>query len=350
MIIFIAALLILIAFSSRLSIKDFNGDYISRDGINGIKGIFVILILLSHAKGYFTPDAPLDKPYMMIQNHIGQMVVALFLFYSGYGIMEQIKKRGFDYIMTIPKKRFPSLLLNFDLAVILYIILGLILGNSYTPLQLLYGFTAWEGIGNSSWYIFVTFALYLLVFLCFLSIKAINNKQRYIYPAIVFCVMTVLLMIGIKAAGKDTWWYNTAHLFPLGMLYSYFKDRIEKAVMKNNLTWCITLAVLISGWIVSRHFSYTYYNMYYAYGIMFTLSIVIITMKLKVDGKVLNWFGKHIFSIYILQRIPMIVLSRLGLADFNGWLFTALSIAITVPLAAGFDYLTGKLNKLIWKK
>ena len=39
--------------------------------------------------------------------------------------MEQIKRRGGAYIGTIPKKRFPQLLLNMDICVVLFIILNL---------------------------------------------------------------------------------------------------------------------------------------------------------------------------------------------------------------------------------
>lgn len=43
----------------------------------------------------------------------------VFLFYSGYGIMESIKNKGEKYISTVPKKRILNVLVNFDIAVLI---------------------------------------------------------------------------------------------------------------------------------------------------------------------------------------------------------------------------------------
>ena len=58
----------------------------SREKTNAIKGIFVILIFLSHYSGYVVLEGHYDIPYLLLQNHLHQMVVVMFWFYSGYGI------------------------------------------------------------------------------------------------------------------------------------------------------------------------------------------------------------------------------------------------------------------------
>ena len=81
---------------------------------------------------------------------------------------------------------------------------------------------------------------------------------------------------------------------------------------------------------------------------LFTLGIVMITMKVKITNPVLEWFGNHVFSVYILQRIPMILLSRYGVADRHKYEFMIASIIVTVFLAEIFDRCTGALSKKIW--
>ena len=116
MIFFIAALFLLTSCGAAFSKHDeFNKDYISKDGTVAIKGIFVFLIFLGHAMTYIDATGTFDLPYVKIQRYLDQMVVSMFFFYSGFGIMEQIKHRGGAYIGTIPKKRFPQLLLNMDM-------------------------------------------------------------------------------------------------------------------------------------------------------------------------------------------------------------------------------------------
>ncbi len=64
-----------------------------------INGIFVLFVFLSHFGQYET------MPWNGVLLAIGQLMVAPFLFYSGYGIMEQIKRRGIVYIDSMPRKR-----------------------------------------------------------------------------------------------------------------------------------------------------------------------------------------------------------------------------------------------------
>ena len=60
-----------------------------------INGMFVVLVFLSHFGQY--EMMPWNKPILAI----GQLMVAPFLFFSGYGIMEQIKKKGDEYTMSL---------------------------------------------------------------------------------------------------------------------------------------------------------------------------------------------------------------------------------------------------------
>ncbi len=349
---FILILMMIIIGSSTVSKpNEFNKNYISRDGTAAIKGIFVILIVLSHAKGYFVNDMSgfFDKAYLNVQNHLGQMVVAMFLFYSGYGIMEQIKKRESAYIKSIATKRFPNLLLNYDIAVVFYIILALCLGTKLTLQKIVFSLTAWDGVGNSSWYIFVTLCLYILTMLSFSFIKLFKNKALYIINIVILTALSVGLVFALIKVGKESWWWNTALLFPLGFWFSYFRETIEKIVMKNDITYLLTAALVTALYIFTKQLSLGGTRWYFLFGFMFVAAVVLLTMKVEIKSNLLNWFGDHIFSVYILQRIPMIIMDRFGLSHSHRYLFLILTFAITCAMAEIYDVLYGKLSSKIWK-
>ena len=348
----ILLLLLIIIKSATLSKKgEFNADYISKDGTTPIKGIFVVLILFSHAKGYFASLlSAYDAPYVAVQMHLGQMIVAMFLFYSGYGIMEQIKKREFAYVKSIPSKRFLNLLLNYDISVVFFIILALIVGTPLTVQKVLLSFVAWEGIGNSSWFIFVTFCLYLITFLSFFFIKWTKNQKLYYINIIILTALSVGLMFLLKGAGKERWWYNTELLFALGFWFSYLKKPIEKLIMKSDLSYFSSICIFTIIYIIAYMHRGDSNFMYIVYGFVFALFVVLITMKVKFESQILNWFGNHVFSVYILQRIPMIALSHLGLATSNKYVFTIVSIALACVMAEAYDRAFAKLSAKIWKK
>ena len=352
MIIFVLILGVIIIASSKFRGRnEFNAEYISKDSTLPVKGIFVILILISHTKLFF-PNAlsgSLDEAYVRFQGHIVQMVVAMFLFYSGYGIMEQIKKREFSYIKSMMTKRFPNLLLNYDIAVLFYIVLTICLRREVSFTKIIFALTAWDGIGNSSWFIFVTLCLYLLTALVFSTTKRFTNKRYYIINIIVLTALSVGLALLLKSAGKESWWYNTIVLFAVGFWYSYFKEPIEKFVMKNDLTYIITICIISICYILSYLHRGDSLFAYYLFGIAFIAAVVAVTMKLEIKSNILNWFGEHVFSIYILQKIPMMIMQKIGFAQAHRYLFVILSIVITCLMAEAYDIMFAKLSAKIWK-
>lgn len=89
----------------------FHNDYLSKEKANAIKGIFVVLIVFSHATQYVKLGGIYDEAYMVLKDYLSQLVVVMFLFYSGYGITEALKKRRFQYVKSIMTKRFREFLL-----------------------------------------------------------------------------------------------------------------------------------------------------------------------------------------------------------------------------------------------
>lgn len=80
---------------------------------------------------------------------------------------------------------------------------------------------------------------------------------------------------------------------------------------------------------------------------VFALLVVLLTMKIKVDNKVLRWLGINAFSIYILQRLAMIVGTHLGLNQ-KGLIYAAFVIPVTLLLASIFTAVTGRINRKLF--
>ena len=109
MILFILILLMIIISNAEIAkSNEFNTEYSSIGQTNVIKGIFVILVLLGHGSGYLKLTGVLDIPYKSFQSHIGQMVVSMFFFYSGFGMIKSIMKKRltFSECTDIMKKMF----------------------------------------------------------------------------------------------------------------------------------------------------------------------------------------------------------------------------------------------------
>lgn len=350
MLIFLLLLLLLIFHGIQFASENsFAKDYMDKDRTNAIKGIFVILIVFSHYSQYVDLSGVLDEPYLVFQDHLHQMVVAMFWFYSGYGIMESISRKGFSYVKSIMTKRFPMVLINFDIAVILFLITDFFLGRKYDLVDILLSFVGWSSVGNSNWYIFVTLVLYILVFLSFYGIKYLGGGKGKWTGAVMLVLLSLAFVFIMMILERPTRFYNTTILFSFGVWFSLLRKKIEMVVMKNDFVYMGIGAAFLFMYFVAYRNRWNYgIEGYTIWALLFTSLVVLITMKITFFNGVLVWFGNHVFSVYILQRIPMMVLQKAGVAESNKYFFLVLVIVSTILSAMIFDYITNALWKRVY--
>ena len=320
-----------------------------------INGIFVLLVMISHfyqyAGGYLTSE--LDMLYKSARDILGQGVVATFLFFSGYGMMEQIQKKKRAYARRILLDRLPKVLLHFDIAILLFFLMGLGFGHSETPLSMLKALVGWSklSVGNSNWFIFTTLCLYVVVFAAFFF---------YREKPLPCLVATTLLTFGyifvmVNSENNASRFYNTVFCFVFGMWFSYLKEPFNRFVRKNLACYFLCLALCI-GVGVGTYFlcldkkGEGYYLLYNLFALAIAFFFVLLAEKLSFGNPVLLWLGKHTFPVYILQRIPYILFREWGLLTFNLPLYFIACVGCTLLLAFLFNRFTEWLDGLIWRK
>lgn len=289
-----------------------------------INGIFVVFVFLSHFGQYET------MPWDRILSAIGQLMVAPFLFYSGYGIMEQIQKRGDKYIDNMPRKRILKFYIHFCMALCLYILLSFLLGRDYSLSRILLSFTGWCSIGNSNWYVFAILVMYSIVYISFKQIKQ--------HELSVCILLTVLYIVVMKEAKGQDWWYNIVLCFPAGMILSKCKDQVCSVIQKP-VFFVLMLALAMVLYLVS--FSVLAYEV-----IAITLCFLIVDVcaHKEIKNSLFHFLGQYVFEIYILQRIPM----NLFNGCLTGWLYLITCILVTLILAYCFKKLETIIDSYIF--
>lgn len=337
MIIFVF-LLAIITFSSMKKRKDIANVLSKKDTVT-INGVFVILIFLSHSIGYLTLSTNiLDSSYQIFRAIHDQWVVITFLSFSGYGVMYNIAKKE-NYVHEFFLKRIIKTLFNFDLAVLLYLLLNLVLDINYEWYDILLSFIGLRSIGNSNWYIFTILLMYLFTF-----IVAIKSKKPKTIASLVSLLSIAYIATGI-IFDLPPWFVNTVLCYPFGMWLYIYHDNIIKII--KNKSWISILTLLVPVVLTTR-----YRSNYFIMNLLSCLIVLICCFVLcfvEFESKILTFLGRHAFSIYILQRIPMIFISKI----FNykkyfigNYLFVIVSFIITLIIAVLFD----KLIKLLDSK
>ncbi|MBR3868117.1 MAG: acyltransferase family protein [Clostridia bacterium] len=341
----------------KVQLKPKNGekymtDYMSVEKTMSIKGIFILIVFFSHFNSYVTFSSPAEYYYVKIFHIIGQAMVTLFLFYSGYGVMESIKKKGMRYVHKIPVTRILGTYFRFDIAVLIFIIVQTILGNIFPVSQYLLSFTGWDAVGNSNWYIFAVIVAYFVTFVSFEICRLLTKKastQAYNYLSAVFVTLGCLAYIFVLAYFKlkSMYWFDTIICYACGIWYSLLRDKIEKKINKNFVVYAVFFIGTAAGtlyFMLKRGSGFVNAELYMLFFVSF---VVIMSMRVSFHNKILMWCGKNLFGLYIMQRIPMIVFKAIGVADFNVYLYFVLCVAVTVPVAWAFEKYTVKLWNLI---
>lgn len=328
----------------RLSVAG-HADYLGREQTGAIKGIFAIIILFAHMRDHLTLES-YPFLYQKATGGMGQLMVVMFLFYSGYGIMEALRRDRRGYSATFLRRRLLRTWIMFAAAVVLFMLLNLLLRREYSVVDNLLALTGWTSVGNSNWFMFVIMALYALTYV---GLRIANRFDLSLgrLTAIVG-VLSLGLLAALVLAGKHSCWYDTIPAYSAGMLYSVCKSRIEALLRGRN--WLYAAALLgvifaatywISGngarpgaWRMAVHIVST---------TVFALLTVVLTMKLKLHNRALAWLGVNAFAIYILQRLAMITCEHFGL-NREPLLFAAVVIPSTLLIAAAYTAAFKKLK------
>ncbi len=341
-------LLVSVLYKSKFCLTGINEAYISKEQTLPVKGFFVLLVFVRHALSYIDlGGVVLEKPIYFMNGLLAQSIVAMFFFYGGYGIFEQIKIKGESYIRKFPKKRLLKIWLMFVLAVGSFAIMDILTGRmaSYDLATVLLAFTGWTTIGNSNWFMFAIFVLYIFVIIAFNLFK---NKK--VALAMMFALTLIYSMVML--AFKTPMWMDTVFCFPLGMVWSLYREKIENVLSDNRWFYAIfAMLAIVCGplnYIYGRSGMPMHPVIYPMIAGCFAFLTVMLTMKVKLRSKVFSFFGKYVFWFYILQRIPMIIAQMAGVTKWP-YAFLAITLVSTICLSVTygrvFSLMSNRQNK-----
>ena len=308
-----------------------NREYISRGHTQCVNGVFVMMVFLSHFKQYIT-CGPRDELAFSFLKCVGQGMVTTFLFYSGYGIMLSICTKE-NYVSSLPK-RFFHIWRRFACAIVMYLVMDYLLEMHYDWKTILWSFTGYLSVGNSNWYMFAIFFLYLVTF-----VAAVASGENRSWTLVLITVCCIGYIYILNKLGTGYWYYDTILCYPAGMAFCLMHRRIEESLQYNlvktfMITACLTIAFGLCYRLDLGTSGYIQIVLKESKNILFVLVIVLITMHVKVGNRILSWFGANIFEVYILERIPMIVWQ--DAFGKNVPLYFCLCLGATILLAISF--------------
>lgn len=298
------------------------GGFLPRDATQAVSGICACLIIISHSLYSF--DALYALAAYPGQVYIlDQLVVAPFLFFSGYGVALSARKKP-DYIKSMPKKKLLPLYLRFALINTVSLAVGAALKTGFTAKQAALSYLCLDTVllgrlGCCSWFVGV---ILLLWGASYLAYRLFPQSEKA--ALIMISILCVELYVLFRVLALPAPWWDTLLTFPAGLWCAYASDEIGAGLKKNSLlrSELIVVFALLTA-LCELGFRRGNPRAFYPAPLFLCAGIAVLSAQFKAGNRLLNYCGKRALYLYLVQE-PVLRVMQYCEAKPGGFLRTAL--------------------------
>ena len=342
-----------------------DGSYMSHDRTMMINGFFMVLIILKHIAeptGY-TPEGVDAVFRSVVIDPMDQFIVATFFFYSGYGIMSSICRKGDAYVHDLIKRRFTRMYFNY--AVALLIMAGISSTYRYTPDVAAVRFLMHVVSPAGCWFIFSTLVLYLFTWVSF---RLLTPGRPWLALGLL-AVLTLAYCL-VLLPYRPVYELTTELCFPAGAAYLLLRPRIDAVLSRMPgpvMAWgvagilaAVGMQRVASGiaWHSVHIFCLDSYAGYMqivvkqALAVLFAVGVSWLFAGVS-WGKVpraFTWLGgTAVFSAYVFQFVPFRILCHWRWNEYSQPLYVIVAFLGVLLVAWLGHAILSRLDALIWK-
>ena len=354
--------------------KTWNEDNMSFDRTKSFLGFCAVIICFHHI-AQFTCASWLNPRYIRKGLDIfvtaGYPMVAMFLFCSGYGLYKSAKAKPDFFKRFLPVRVIPILIPSI-LTALVYVFLRL-----YRKLPIVINNPIAVGDHTTLhpfiWYVPCMIVLYIGFYIGFGLFKkdwaGILTVSLFTLGWIAYCI----------SFGYGSWWFNTCHMFLIGILVAKYEKKFFESCKKlyalrliGTILICPVLWYMADNaggfYLTIKKLQWTPHNGYIAdlYGwifqFLYTLAFMslyyLLSMKMKVGNPVLRFFGKFTLELYLVHGIFVNMFGYYMIQEptkpihyiKSVPLYVLVVLACSIPIAFGLSILDKKVGKALRPK
>lgn len=306
-------------------------EFMSKDYTTYLRGICALAIMLRHIR--ITDFAPLN-----VFDYLGNPIVGIFFFLSGYGMLTRIKQTGIDnYMNGFILKRCVPLFVEYIFVWIFNFVCMFLVSGNFNFLKKI--------ITPYSWFIIMIEVLYIVFYIGYKLFK--DNLKRLI---IFVTISELALIIALSVFGVGECWYLSLLCFSGGMIYSVVN--LNKKRTLPLIFGFGALAVVATGaeYVLSdKPKIIVLWALIYNASVL-SLAIVALSVGRYVRFKnpVFELCGKMSLEIYLLHGVFQFIFKEIKPIYNNSLLYGAMIILCTLLMSYGLMKLkTLKLKKQV---
>ena len=312
--------------SKRFKKDEWNEEAFSLRQMKAIQGFVALCIMLHHCGQKVSAswiDKRFYKPGLDFFVPIGYILVTFFTFSSGYGLFKSFKTKE-NYLKNhfILKRIVPILALGF-VTKLIFLAARYSLGEAISGKKLLWYLTGAKLCNPYSWYVYIIPLFYLCFFFSFRFIK---NEKKATFAVLAFTVAYQVLGASIDHNDwimRGEWWYNSIHLFVVGIFFARHEKRILEHIKKHHAVYLILGILSIVVFTILSEFAKRYLSYYgetwnasfkvlrrigcliseilVSFSVVFTAYVT--GLKLRIGNRFLDFMGTITLQFYLIHGL-----------------------------------------------
>ncbi len=302
-------------------------DRISSKEVQGALAVFIIF----HQTVVALDANHIDTGDLAFFYYYGILAVSFFFFSSGFGLIKRWMTDR-NYIKGFMRKRIFTVLVPFFICNYIYLtdalVNNIIISKHFGFGEVICSFFGIFLVNNEMWFAVEIMILYV-------AFRAVFARVKKPLTGIIIMTLVVLIMmtIGLFSGHSDTgvmsywfkgeWWYNTIFMFPVGMLYAYKEERINKVIRKAFVSILLASSILV---VLMDHIHRNlvsksiYWTEYYdsanpildkllglgqetLYELVFLIFVITLMSRIKIGNPVIKFFGKISLEVIMLNYL-----------------------------------------------
>lgn len=296
---------IIISVTAPKSKNVFNEKYLSISTTQGEKGIAAVMIVFHH----LSQAIPISVALKPLQ-YIGFIMVSMFFFVSGYGLVYGVENKQ-NYLNGFLRKRMVPILIPYWIVTIVYSIIHSLKGKFFSPYQYVLSFLGISQIFNC-WFVTAILLMYLLFLIAYTLCKTAGNR------IIVLCIEIFGYVIICNVLGIESYYSASVSAFFFGTLWYYYQNSFTKWIrtsyyIRSSIIFCLFLFLftgrLALSWI-GIDSEWVHVPLRNIISVLFILCLITITQKIEIRSRILSWLGSISYELYLIHGMLITFLSR----------------------------------------
>ena len=304
-----------------------NEEYTSLDQVGRLRGFMALGVALHHMShktcAHWLPQryiVPGLEPFV----DMGYMLVGVFLFCSGLGLYKSFRGKP-GYLKGFFRRRILPVAVGFWLSEALFLLARLAVGESMNAGKVILYLTGLSLANYNGWYAVAIPFFYLAFWAAFRFCRREGAAIGWVTAfALGYALLCACVDHGSPTWFGGEWWYNSAVLFPLGILFGKYESRVTAFFRRG---YWLYLAAALAGhfalvWLAGQATNvwWGYYGENWGdpYKVIHRLGSAaaqwlvaadfaafwfLLMMKVRLRGKILAFMGGLLLEFYLVHGL-----------------------------------------------